>query len=305
MVLSRCRTLEGLSLSTPLTAGVAFDDASVSRFVSAQPTFEQASDAAGEYERQYRLDKLMELFGIDDLVLLADRLQEHYGKLKNIYPDNVSRLHNACNALIDLQGVSEKFKNQLMHLDETAQNERALKGAEYFLSQLSPLLAALKVLLDVEIDSKETSKSVKEHGDALLEALNMKVACLEAVKKHGYRVQTVQRARVDILLNRSRGERPEKEKKKGRERSTSKTAKLAGGDNMNQDLLVALRNWRALKAEELKLPVYIIMKQAALHAIATNMPRTIADLKRQVGIGSKTVERYGAELLDIVNDYDH
>ena len=305
VALSRCRTLEGLSLSTPLTAGVAFDDASVSRFVSAQPTFEQASDAAGEYERQYRLDKLMELFGIDDLVLLADRLQEHYGKLKNIYPDNVSRLHNACNALIDLQGVSEKFKNQLMHLDETAQNERALKGAEYFLSQLSPLLAALKVLLDVEIDSKETSKSVKEHGDALLEALNMKVACLEAVKKHGYRVQTVQRARVDILLNRSRGERPEKEKKKGRERSTSKTAKLAGGDNMNQDLLVALRNWRALKAEELKLPVYIIMKQAALHAIATNMPRTIADLKRQVGIGSKTVERYGAELLDIVNDYDH
>lgn len=303
VALSRCRTLEGLTLSTPLTAGVAFDDASVNRFVSAQPTFEQASDAASEYERQYRLDKLMELFGIDDLVLLADRLQEHYGRLKNIYPDNVSRLHNACNVLINLQGVSEKFKNQLMHLDETAQNERALKGAEYFLLQLSPLQAAIKVLLDVEIDSKVTSKNVNEHGDALLEALNVKVACLEAVKKHGYSILTVQRAKVDMLLNRSRGEKPEKEKKKGRERSTPKPSKLTGGNNMNQDLLVALRNWRALKAEELKLPVYIIMRQAALHAIATNMPRTIADLKRQIGIGSKTVERYGAELLDIVNDY--
>ena len=129
----------------------------------------------------------------------------------------------------------------------------------------------------------------------------MKVACLEAVKKHGYSVQTVQRAKVDILLNR--GEKTEKAKKKGRERSAAKPVKLAGGDNMNEDLLVALRNWRALKAEEMKLPVYIIMKQAALHAIATNMPRTIADLKRQVGIGSKTVERYGAEIIDIVKDY--
>ena len=170
VALSRCRTLEGLTLTTPLTAGVTFDDLSVSRFVNSQPTFEQTKEAAGEYERQYRMEKLMELFGMDDIMRLMERLQEHYGKLKNIYPENVERIHNACNALIDLQGVSEKFKRQLMRLDEDAQNERALKGAEYFLSQLSPLLAALKVLLDVEIDSKETSKNVKEHGDALIEA---------------------------------------------------------------------------------------------------------------------------------------
>ena len=57
VALSRCRTLEGLTLSTPLTAGVAFEDRSVSQFVSSQPTFEQTTDAADGYERQYRLEK--------------------------------------------------------------------------------------------------------------------------------------------------------------------------------------------------------------------------------------------------------
>lgn len=297
VALSRCRTLEGLTLSTPLTANVAFDDLSVSHFVSSQPTFEQTSEAASEYERQYRLEKLMELFGVDDLLRLAERLQEPYGKLKNIYPENVDRLHNACNTLIDLLLVSEKFKSQLMRLDEPAQNERALKGAEYYFSQLSPLQAALKVLVEVDIDNKEIAKGVQEHGNALLEAMNIKLACLEAVRKQGYSVQIIQRAKVNSILDKG-----EKGEKRNRERSPKPT-KQSGNGNMSKDLAAALRNWRALKADELEVPVYVVLQQKALHSIATNMPCTVAELKQQLGVGEKTVERYGAEILEIVNDY--
>lgn len=297
VALSRCRTLEGLTLFTPLTANVAFDDLSVSHFVSSQPTFEQTSEAASEYERQYRLEKLMELFGVDDLLRLAERLQEPYGKLKNIYPENVDRLHNACNTLIDLLLVSEKFKSQLMRLDEPSQNERALKGAEYYFSQLSPLQAALKVLVEVDIDNKEIAKSVQEHGNALLEAMNIKLACLEAVRKQGYSVQIIQRAKVNSILDKG-----EKGEKRNRER-TPKPTKQSGNGNMNKDLAAALRNWRALKAEELEVPVYVVLQQKALHSIATNMPCTVAELKQQLGVGEKTVERYGTEILEIVNDY--
>jgi superfamily II DNA helicase RecQ len=63
----------------------------------------------------------------------------------------------------------------------------------------------------------------------------------------------------------------------------------------------ALRS--SMKASEQHVAPYIILQQKALHSIATNMPRTIAELKRQLGVGAKTVERYGAELLEIVNDY--
>ena len=291
VALSRCRTLEGLTLSTPLSPRVAFDDMSVSQFISAQPSFEQTEKAASEYERQYRMDKLMELFGMDDLVRLSERLQEHYGKLKNIYPENVERLRNASNAIVDLYDVSEKFKAQLMRLDEDGQNERAKKGAEYYLSQLSPFLAVVKVLLDVDIDNKETAKNVEESGKQLTEALNIKIASLEAVKKKGFSVLAVQHAKIGFLV--------EKDEKKGR----TKAAKKRGDEKISNDLFAALRNWRAMKAGDEGVPVYLVLQQKALHAIATNKPVNIAELKQQIGVGEKTVERYGAEILEIVKDY--
>ena len=297
VALSRCRTLEGLSLSSPLTAGVAFNDTSVSHFVSAQPSFEQTSVAADDYERQYRMEKLMELFGMDDLVHHADKLYEHYSKLKNIYPDLVQAFNAKISTLLELQAVSEKFKAQLVRIDNAAQQLRAQQGAEYFQGKLAEVAALLPTLLDVDIDNKVTAERIKDNGARFAEALGLKLSCLTAVVKDGYSVQTVQRAKVDYLMNHDG-----KEKKTSRERA-AKTSKQSGGDSMNTDLATALRNWRSLKAAEQNVPAYVILQQKALHAIATNMPHTVAELKRQLGVGEKTVQRYGAELLDIVNDY--
>ena len=297
VALSRCRTLEGLSLSTPLTAGVAFNDTSVSHFVSAQPSFEQTSVAADDYERQYRMEKLMELFGMDDLVHHADKLYEHYSKLKNIYPDLVQAFNAKISTLLELQAVSEKFKAQLVRIDNAAQQLRAQQGAEYFQGKLAEVAALLPTLLEVDIDNKVTAERIKDNGARFAEALGLKLSCLTAVVKDGYSVQTVQRAKVDYLMNHDG-----KEKKTSRER-TAKTSKQSGSDSMNTDLATALRNWRSLKAAEQNVPAYVILQQKALQAIATNMPHTVAELKRQLGVGEKTVQRYGAELLDIVNDY--
>lgn len=297
VALSRCRTLEGLSLSSPLTAGVAFNDTSVSHFVSAQPSFEQTSVAADDYERQYRMEKLMELFGMDDLVHHADKLYEHYSKLKNIYPDLVQAFNAKISTLLELQAVSEKFKAQLVRIDNAAQQLRAQQGAEYFQGKMAEVAALLPTLLDVDIDNKVTAERIKDNGARFAEALGLKLSCLTAVVKDGYSVQTMQRAKVDYLMNHDG-----KEKKTSRERA-AKTAKQSGGDSMNTDLATALRNWRSLKAAEQNVPAYVILQQKALQAIATNMPHTVAELKRQLGVGEKTVQRYGAELLDIVNDY--
>lgn len=292
VALSRCRTLEGLTLTTPLSPGVAFDDASVSQFISAQPTFEQTAAATDEYERQYRLEKLMELFGVDDLVHHTERLQDYYGKLKNIYPENLNTLNADLATLLNLQSVSEKFKTQLMRLDESAQNERARQGAEYYLSQLALFNAHLPSLLEVEIDNKETAKSVAEGGNELAEALKVKVACLRSVKEKGYSVQTVQKAKVEALIN---GEKKSSKK--------SKEVKQSGSDDINNDLATLLRQWRAAKAKEEGVPAYTILQQKALQSIATNMPRTPQELKKQLGVGPKTIEKYGDEILSIVTDF--
>ena len=294
VALSRCRTLEGLTLSSPLSSSVAFNDASVSRFVAEQPTFEQANTSVADYERQYRLDKLMELFGMDDLTHLVDRLQEPYGRLKNIFPDNVARLTDAYNTLVNLQNVSEKFKRQLVTLDEAGQNSRAVKGAEYFHSQLVPLSAPLKEILRASIDNKETARQVKERGDALLEALDIKLACLNAVATNGYSVATVQRARATALMGNGEKKRESKRKR------SDLPASLASN---NGDLESLLRRWRAAKAKELDTPVYMVLQQKALQAIVANRPTTPDQLRALPWIGDRTMERYGKEILDIVVNF--
>ena len=301
VALSRCRTLEGLTLTTPLTAGVAFDDTSVSQFVSTQLPFEQAIAATDEYERQYRMEKLMELFGANDLTHLFERLRENYNKLRNIYPENVSRLSESASSIIALQNVSERFKTQLMRLDEQQQNDRALKGAEYYLSQLSPLAGQLPSLLDVEIDNKENRQNVKAAGDALLEVLGIKLACLSAVKEHGYSVQVVQQTKAQHLLSH-KDKDSNNDKRRNRSKGKSKD-KTPGNENINTGFADILRQWRAAKAKEEGIPAYMVLQQKALHAIATNLPKTPSELKRQLGIGSKTMEKYGNEILDLVNEW--
>ena len=297
VALSRCRTLEGLTLTTPLSAGVAFEDRSVSQFVSTQPSFEQTAAATDEYERQYRLEKLMELFGMDDLVHLAERLQEHYGKLKNIYPQQLSTLNSHLSTLINLQVVSEKFKTQLMRLDEAAQNERARQGAEYYLSQLALFNAQLPAFLEVEIDNKETAKAVKESGDAFMEALGIKIACLRAVKEQGYSVQTVQKAKAKQMLEKSTHSSTTAKRR-------SPSPNLGEEQGMpNADLATLVKQWRKDKAKELHVAPYMVLNQKALLAIATHMPKSPAELKKLNGVGPVTIQRYGKELLDLVADF--
>lgn len=303
VALSRCRTLEGLSLSTPLSAHVAFDDISVSQFVATQPTFEQTTKAAVAYEQQYRIERLMELFGVEELVRQTERLKEQYEKLKSIYPNQLSALANYLSELIDLQNVSERFRNQLIRLDESAQNERALKGADYFFIQLSSFFAHLPSLIEVEIDNKETAKHVKENGRELLELLETKMACLDAVKRNGYCVQTVLKAKVERIIHgeKSNEKKFREETSKVELKGMYKTQERPG--DVDESLAEHLRSWRALKAKEEKLPVYMVLQQKALQSIASNKPQTPQALKRQLGVGPKTVEKYGNEILEIVAEF--
>ena len=297
VALSRCRTLEGLTLTTPLNTGVAFNDRSVSQFVSSQPTFEQTTEAATSYEQQYRLEKLMELFGIDDLARLSERLQEHYGKLRNLFPDKVERMLQLEQSLSALQGVSEKFKTQLMSLDEAAQNERARKGADYYRTQLQAVRSAYAALLDVEVDNQETAKQIKEKGDALLEAFDLKLACLDAVVKEGYSVAAVQRAKAAALVKEDNGKGKKAKSRKKKDIPYDLTSSDA-------DLETLLRRWRSAKAKELGQPIYMVLQQKALLAIAAHRPVTLKELATMNGVGPVTIERYGKEILDIVADFN-
>lgn len=296
VALSRCRTLEGLTLTSPLTASVAFGDQAVADFTAATPSFEQTEQAAYDYERQYRIEKLMDLFAVDALQHDADRLLEQYGsRLKSIYPKNVEILREFCSAMSDLGVVSEKFRLQLSRLDDAQQAIRALQGAQYYLVQLQPLQTSLAALLDVEIDNKENKKAIKDLGEALAERLGAKLACLQAVSREGYSVLAVQKAQTDYMLRNEKKERP----------ARSRTDNASFNEEDAPDGLVdILRRWRKMKADEIGRPAFFIFNQKTLMALAALAPHDMKSLMAVPGIGKAKAALYGKELIEVIAEYN-
>ena len=64
----------------------------------------------------------------------------------------------------------------------------------------------------------------------------------------------------------------------------------------------ALREYRRERAKNLGIPAYRILTNAALEGILATAPNTLAKLLQVKGVGPKTVERYGSDILRILDD---
>ncbi|WP_017211123.1 DNA helicase RecQ [Clostridium beijerinckii] len=69
---------------------------------------------------------------------------------------------------------------------------------------------------------------------------------------------------------------------------------------INKELFEALKSWRKDRAYKDKIKPYIIFSDTSLIAISNSRPRTLDELLEIRGVGTKKIEAYGGELLDII-----
>ena len=68
-------------------------------------------------------------------------------------------------------------------------------------------------------------------------------------------------------------------------------------------LLQELKKFRLIKAKEKKIPPYCIFHDKTLYEIIDKKPIILSELKRIYGIGNKTIEQYGEEIIKIIKKY--
>ncbi len=306
VALSRCRTLEGLSLTTPLSPSVAFSDTNVQRFCAAQPTFDQTADALPRHEAEYYYEQLADLFSADALATDAGRLAQVYNKLASVFPKNCKSMEALYHAVLDLASVGERFRNQLLNLPLDQHPDRIAKAAEYYTGQLKAFASALAAVSDIEIDNKETRRQFAEALADLTDRLGQKQACIAAVADKGFSVAAVQKAKADYVLQKDKGGDTAKSARGAKRRKAAQSpdraaTPLSGRPAANEvQLTEHLRLWRKSKAEELGIPPFMILSQKALMGIVAATPRTAAQLLAVDGVGRITVQRYGNDILEIV-----
>jgi superfamily II DNA helicase RecQ len=77
-------------------------------------------------------------------------------------------------------------------------------------------------------------------------------------------------------------------------------APIATAAVADEALLDALRRWRRERAAADSVPAYVVAHDTTLAEIADVRPRTLPALRRIRGMGPAKLERYGAEILAVI-----
>jgi len=301
VALSRCRTLDGLVLSTPIpTRGVETDGA-ILRFgckAGQCPPSENGLQAAKiAYQRRLLLD-----------CFDFQRLQNHLNHLTGLLLSHarvaridgladIGRLRQSCEETI--LAVGEKFKRQLQGIFTDAAlpeadpyvQERIGKASAWFQEQFKLLFGEPTATMHVETDNAELRKRIGNVVNDLQNEIVVKLAGIKSGEKcfspAGYL-----RAVADAAMDADR----EKEKKR-------QVPEYSAADIDHPELFKNLKAWRSRKAGEQGVAHYQILHQRVLIQIASLLPDNSADLKKIKGIGKRTIAKYGQELASLVAAY--
>mgnify|MGYP001538377956 CR=1 FL=1 len=265
VALSRCRSLEGLVLSSPISASSIISDWTVER-----------SRLLEEYF--YRLYPL---------------LATEYKAMPLLFEQEIRqvalRFHRQYELLV--------MKASAPETDAELQS-RLRKGAEYFGKELEPL-AALAGRIDLQTDNKVLKKRADAAINELREALSLKQHLLEQMKEYGFTIEEYLKWKAHWLLEGTVDKRNIEKEKKTKGRMVVEVPTYI----LYPELYDRLVDWRSAKAESEHLPVYTVLKQKALMGIANLLPNNTEALAIIPFFGAKSLKKYGVELLSIVNTY--
>lgn len=307
VALSRCKTLEGLVLSSPITRNAMIKDLRIQEFSSSVATKQPQKEQLELAQQQYFLELAIELFNFESI---QQRLQYAaymvYTHLQKLYPELNTQYANTRDAFRSvITEVGGRFQQQLIRMvtgnpnyrEDEAIQERIRKGVAYFIDHIDSLCTSLEENSAVEIDNKESRKAVNNTISKFTEELHQKQEILKACQ-NGFSVVCYLTAKAKASIE------PPASTKKRSERSSSQPAKVTvSSDILHPDLYNSIRNWRYELATEKGLPPYTILQQKALLGIVNTLPTSSRELLAIPGIGKKVIENYGGVLLELVEKY--
>ena len=300
VALSRCRTFEGLVLSTPLSLAAIKTDPAVLAFSEETTQNHPSADQLGTAKIRYQQQILLDCFDFRRLRTCMQRMVslslEHAGLILVSGGGDIRELQKqtedaVCtvgdNFLRQLQGL---FSSSTLPASDAVVVERISKASVYFEEKIASGLGKHLPHLQIDTDNKELRKKVSHALKRLQEETAVKLA---AVQSCGDGFSPSRYFRAVSAAGISSGKKKEK----------IEEAAYGEADIPHPELFQALRDWRSSKAEEGGVALYRVLHQKRLIQIAAILPDSLPALKGIKGIGKRLAERYGQELVAMVGLY--
>ena len=313
VALSRCKTLEGMVLSSPLAVNAIISDSTVDEYNQYIESHVPNEKQVSILQQIYFLNLLSELFDFSLIARYFNEqvrlIDEHFYKL---YPQLLAEYKKQIQQFTtEVVDVSYRFHKQYERLvvqfpdydTNTDLQARIIKGATYFEQNLRPFLK-LAEATNLPTDNKELRKKANTTLENFWDALTQKLQLLEYVEENGFHINEYLKKKAFIMLSEDEPSPTATKPKEKRERAPKERKKVeVPTDILHPELYKRLTEWRGAKAKETGMPAYVIMQQKALLGMVNLLPDSAEALEAVPYFGRKGVEKYGLEILGIIRRY--
>lgn len=301
VALSRCKSLEGLTLKTPISSQMIKSDSEVVTFCDNARQKQPDEQSLNKYIVSYQRDVLLKIFDFNSL-------QRQLAEVRKVYMSNFNRFNpEYSQRLIDVVqqfdsqifDVNKKFVIQLWKIfsaspdvqlkDDEFLQQRLWKASEYYHGKLAEIIGEPFSQMLLESDNKEIDDEMKSALEALELEYCKKRNIFEKLRD-GFSTEMY----LKIISITEDKFVPTFSRKSHPTYSAPKT---------NKELFGVLNAWRKSVADEFDMPVYYVLPQKSLVEIVDKLPRNAKSLSKITGIGVKKVAAYGNDILNIINDY--
>lgn len=304
VALSRCRTLEGLVLKSPIESKSIKHDSNVDGFKEYIDNNEPTTNDLELLKKSYFADTLCDIFSYKRAYYALENISNILKRsLYTQYPtlcDNLRLNLETYNR--ELVAVGESFKQQIVSLVNASKEyktdcyikERLEKASNYFAEKQAPIDSTIAELSDITIDAKEVKKRIVKLLEELNEELAIKRMALNLICNN-FTCEEYLKQKFKIITDSAI-----KQPKKGK--SQTPAAKVST-DIINKGLYNSIIAWRSKMASDMGVPLYVVITNRSIIEIQATLPTTPEKLKSISGIGAVKINSYGADIINMVIEY--
>jgi len=297
VALSRCKTLEGIVLTTPITEKSIINNHEVESFNKSSEKNQPDQNILNDSQRIFQLNLIEELFNYYSFLQPINRIIDIYYKNACALQGNLLEKINEikANGITELLKISTKFQAQVNDIVKATLPEsnslfqdRFKKAVCYYENHSIQFIKKVLDKLEFSSDNQTVLADIEKNLESIETLLSIKLFCFKQLKS-GFNVSEFLNIRATSTLQKE-------EKSKRRKREIVHTTE-------HPILFEELRTLRTVLAHADDVLPYQVFTQKSLYEICEFLPRTSKELRVIKDIGRLRLEKYGEEILRVINEY--
>lgn len=295
VALSRCTSLDGIVLLSPINSNSIMVDSRIQRFSKNNFNEDLLPDFVNRKKRDTLCNMLIKLFSFNLLEVAVLDLKGYVTEFRADFSDYTPQMvENILSIVQDLSDVGTRFAVQLRKItnanDFSLLNSRVNDAKKYFLQRLETLEKAMDIT-NVSTKKKERANKFSKFLNEVNKNLQETLFFLKNLDDN-ISVEQFYMLRHEFVVEKVNYNVYEEEKEDANEQTVD--------SELIAVIYSKLMAWRNNLAKELDIPSYLIFKKDTIMEMAQKMPDTKDKLLKINGVGKVKAGKYGQQCIDII-----